>query len=285
MDVGGPDFVYPPPALASAAGGYGRPGRSEPDRPGGACVLSADRHAPRPDAGARRRPTGCCGRAPTTRCGVVVPGAVPAIAHVPVTARRVATRAGAVLPPACACVRHRLGAGTFPVRLAVASRCSRSSALVELGSRATGDPELDRNARVVPFPSRRRVGTVAEGRRDARGARSRSTGARSGRSAVSSTATRSWSTPHSTPYAPLRGRHTLTITRPGADLAPGDGGAATLAAIFLSAAARAHASVKSSLAEDSGVSAPAWARPPAWRPARALRCSGSCLPSNPRGVA
>ena len=25
MDVGGPDFVYPPPALASAAGGYGDP--------------------------------------------------------------------------------------------------------------------------------------------------------------------------------------------------------------------------------------------------------------------
>jgi hypothetical protein len=40
------------------------------------------------------------------------------------------------------------------------------------------------------------------------------------------------------PLTPLRaplaaGRHTLTIVRPGANLAPGDGGAATLAAIFL----------------------------------------------------
>ena len=40
------------------------------------------------------------------------------------------------------------------------------------------------------------------------------------------------------PLTPVRatlaaGRHTLTITRPGANLAPGDGGAATLAAIFL----------------------------------------------------
>ena len=25
LDVGGPDFVYPPPALAAAAGGYGDP--------------------------------------------------------------------------------------------------------------------------------------------------------------------------------------------------------------------------------------------------------------------
>jgi hypothetical protein len=33
------------------------------------------------------------------------------------------------------------------------------------------------------------------------------------------------------------GRHTLTIARPGANLAPGDGGSATLAAIFLVPAA------------------------------------------------
>lgn len=46
------------------------------------------------------------------------------------------------------------------------------------------------------------------------------------------------------PLTPVRatltaGRHTLTITRPGANLAPGDGGAATLAAIFLVPAGRA----------------------------------------------
>ncbi|HTB50911.1 MAG TPA: hypothetical protein VK701_08050, partial [Solirubrobacteraceae bacterium] len=38
-------------------------------------------------------------------------------------------------------------------------------------------------------------------------------------------------TPLRTPLG--AGRHTLTITRPGADLAPGDGGAAMLAAILL----------------------------------------------------
>src|SRR6202012_1899530 len=58
LDVGGPDFVYPPPALASLAGGYGRPVRLDRATPGSLSaypliVTRRDPSASRPPAAYR----------------------------------------------------------------------------------------------------------------------------------------------------------------------------------------------------------------------------------------
>ena len=44
LDIGGPDFVFPPGALAGLAGGYGRP--VELGQPGRTAILPPDRHPP-----------------------------------------------------------------------------------------------------------------------------------------------------------------------------------------------------------------------------------------------
>ncbi len=70
LDLGGPDFVYPPPALADAAGGYGEPVDLDRVAPGAllAYPLIITRRDPAASRAAGGLPT-AAGRAPTTRCG------------------------------------------------------------------------------------------------------------------------------------------------------------------------------------------------------------------------
>ena len=69
LDVGGPDFVYPPPALAAPRGGYGDP--VELDRVAPAALLDYPLIITRRDPAASRPPSAyrSSGRAPTTRSG------------------------------------------------------------------------------------------------------------------------------------------------------------------------------------------------------------------------
>ncbi len=269
MDIGGPDFVYPPPALAAAAGGLRQAGRPGQDRSGGAAVLPADRHTPRPNAPcARRRPTDCCGRASTTRCGGGE-RTLPRRSRTWRSQRRWPGR-GPSAPRSAVWPQWRLLEGTGPPAVHCVSKhpsvVNRRRALGRreprppgsagrgarprtgcgatqtnppppwLGAHAGGDRDarLGNFARELRAAPHRHVGTVVEGRGDA-GGRCRDRRPRAGvGSAASSTATR-WSQTCSLLCArpSAAGRHTLTIARPGASLAPGDGGAATLAAIFL----------------------------------------------------
>ncbi len=71
LDVGGPDFMFPPRAIALA--GHGHPVNL--DRVPPAALLSYPLIVTRrdPAVAARRPPTACSGTAPTTRCGVALP--------------------------------------------------------------------------------------------------------------------------------------------------------------------------------------------------------------------
>jgi hypothetical protein len=207
MDVGGPDFAYPPPALAAAASGYGRPVALDRIAPAAllAYPLIVTRRDPtvvRPPAAYRLLWRGVYyqvwGRIP----GAPSRGAVPAgardtqIVNVPL--------ARTVRPPGWALSRKGVvmgGAGTLSATFILAHGGAwelwlKGDIMRALTVRIDGltlgtlGGQLDGNSLVINAltPLRTRLGA---------------------------------------------GRHTLTITRPGADLAPGDGGAATLAAIFL----------------------------------------------------
>ena len=141
MDVGGPDFVYRPPALASAAGGYGDPVDLKKDRsrsflpPYPLIVTRRDPTAPPP---ACRLPT--CGRASITRCGVaawVAPK--PALVHL----------AAVRFAPSAGC-----GTGCSSGRFLLA----RGGTLV--GARATAADPLLRSKRTVFALTRLGAGRV-----------------------------------------------------------------------------------------------------------------------------
>jgi hypothetical protein len=207
MDVGGPDFVYPPPALASAAGGYGDPVDLNKIAPVAFAsypliVTRRDPTVARPPAAYRLLSQGVYyqvwGRVPGGILrGRPSPGArVTRLVNVPL--------ARTVRPAGWKLSRKGIvmgGAGTLNVTFALPHggvwelwlKGDVMRALtVRIDGRTLGTlgGQLDGNSLVVNVltPLRRRLGA---------------------------------------------GRHTLTITRPGADLAPGDGGAATLAAILL----------------------------------------------------
>ncbi|HXC46230.1 MAG TPA: hypothetical protein VNU24_06450 [Solirubrobacteraceae bacterium] len=207
MDVGGPDFVYPPPALAAAAGGYGKP--VDLDRIAPAAFASYPLIVTRRDPSAVRPPAAyrllwqgvyyqVWGRAPRGGLhGKTFSGAGPGqLVNVPL-ARTVRphrwrlSRKGMVMGGA-----GNLSATFVLPRGGVWELWLKGDVMRALTVRIDGrilgrlGGQLDGNSLVVNVltPLRRRLGV---------------------------------------------GRHTLTISRPGADLAPGDGGAATLAAIFL----------------------------------------------------
>jgi hypothetical protein len=206
MDVGGPDFVYPPPALVAAAGGYGDPVDLDKIAPALASypliVTRRDPTAPRPPAVYRLLWQGVYyqvwgrvpGRAQRGRSSggkrVIRFVKVP-LAHTVRPLDWTLSRKGIVMG----------GAGTLRAMFILPH-----SGVWELWLK--GDVMRALTVRVDGL----KLGTL---------------GAQlDGNSLVVNALT------------PLRarldaGRHVLTISRPGADLAPGDGGAAMLAAIFL----------------------------------------------------
>jgi hypothetical protein len=204
MDVGGPNFVYPPPALASAAGGYGDPVDLNKIAPAAFAsyrliVTRRDPTVLRPPAVYRLLWQGAYyqvwGLAQSTSRGKLPSRArlarlvkVP-LAHTFHPPRWRLSRKGIVMN----------GAGTLSAPFVlphggVWELWLKGDVMRALTIRIDGlklgrlGGQLDGNSLVV------NVLTPLRTRLDA-------------------------------------GRHTLTISRPGADLAPGDGGAATLAAI------------------------------------------------------
>jgi hypothetical protein len=206
MDVGGPDFVYPPPALASASGGYGDPVDLNKIAP--AALLSYPLIVTRRDPTAIRPPAvyrllwqgvyyQVWGRVQSTSRGRPSGRArLARLVKVPL--------ARTFRPPGWRLSRKGIvmnGAGTLSARFSLPD-----GGLWELWLK--GDVMRALTVRVDGLE----LGTLG--------------GQLDGNSLVVNVLT------------PLRarldaGRHTLTISRPGVDLAPGDGGAATLAAIVL----------------------------------------------------
>ncbi len=207
MDVGGPDFVYPPPALAAAAGGYGKPVDLNKIAPAALAsypliVTRRDPTAVRPPAAYRLLWQGVYyqvwGRVPggASRDRLFGGGRVVGLVKVPLahTARPLdwtVSRKGIVMG----------GAGTMSATFVLPHGGAwelwlkgdvMRALTVGIDGRTLGTlgGQLDGNSLVVNVltPLRIRLGA---------------------------------------------GRHRLTISRPGADLAPGDGGAATLVAIVL----------------------------------------------------
>ncbi|HEX4114485.1 MAG TPA: hypothetical protein VHY18_01260 [Solirubrobacteraceae bacterium] len=204
MDIGGPDFVYPPPTLAAAAGGYGDP--VDLDKVAPAALLSYPLIVTRRDPTAPRPPSvyqllwqgvyyQVWGRVPSaSRRGLSGAARLARLVKVPL--------ARTFRPPGWRLSRKGIvmnGAGTLSARFilphgGVWELWLKGDVMRALTVRIDGlelgtlGGQLDGNSLVVNVltPLRTRLGA---------------------------------------------GRHTLTISRPGADLAPGDGGAATLAAI------------------------------------------------------
>jgi hypothetical protein len=237
LDVGGPDFVYPPPALAAAAGGYGRP--VELDRIAPATLLAyplilarRDPSAVRPAAAYRLLWEGVYYQVWARR-----PRAPAALVHVALSGSRRARcgKLARVVSFARAHEGRLVGSRApelVPVPLARTIRPSGWSLArpgIEMGRAGT----LHASFR-LPHGGAWELWLKGELMREVHVAIDAhplgSLGAQlDGNSLVPNT------------LSPLRatlsaGWHTLTLTRGAADLAPGDGGAAVLAAIFLAPA-------------------------------------------------
>ncbi len=206
MDVGGPDFVYPPPALAVAAGGYGDPVDLNKIAPAAFAsypliVTRRDPTVPRPPAAYRLLWQGVYyqvwGRVQSAWSGRLSGGArLARIVTVPL--------ARTSRPPGWRLSRKGIvmsGAGTLSARFVL-----HHGGVWELWLK--GDVMRALTVRIDGL----KLGTLG--------------GQLDGNSLVVNVLT-----PFRTRLS--AGRHTLTISRSGADLAPGDGGAATLAAIVL----------------------------------------------------
>jgi hypothetical protein len=207
VDVGGPDFVYPPPALVAAAGGYGDP--VELDKIAPATFASYPLIVTRRDPSSSRPPVAyrllwqgvyyqVWGRIPRGALRSRQSSAMHATRLVKVRLARTVRPAGWKLSGKGIVMG---GAGTLSATFALPhggvwelwlKGDVMRAITVRIDGLALGrlGGQLDGNSLVVNVltPFRIRLGA---------------------------------------------GRHTLTISRPGADLAPGDGGAATLAEIFL----------------------------------------------------
>ncbi|HXW59870.1 MAG TPA: hypothetical protein VEJ23_10380 [Solirubrobacteraceae bacterium] len=237
LDIGGPDFVYPPPALAQIAGGYGRPVNLQRALPAAlsAYPLIITRRNPaavRPPAAYRLAWQGTYYQVWQRQ-----PSAPPALAHVALTggpaaqcaqiarvaaspaargAQLVAATAPTVvrIPPQRAA--HPRGWGRVHGSLVLSRPGSLSATFV---TPRAGDWTVWLEGRLMPAVTvdvdGRRLGTIA--------------GQLAGNSLVPDTMT------------PLRvrlaaGAHRLTITRGGFTLAPGGGGTAVLDGVLVAPA-------------------------------------------------
>lgn len=267
MDVGGPNFVYPPPSLAGAAGGHGHP--VELDRIAPAKLLAYPTIVTRRDPAAIRPPAAyrLLWQGVYYQVWGRRPGALPALAHI------------AVAPPPAPVLTTRPGF-SHPARVAarttlVRTRCVRA---VEAALRAPTARRRANKVRLVaalapqlitvPIPRshlRRPAGWTRAGERILmtrpgslrlafrlphrglwrvwlQGDVMRPVHlAVDGRPLGSLGAQLGGNTLVANTLSPLTvrlaaGPHTLTIARPGASLAPGDGGAAVLAGVFLTPA-------------------------------------------------
>jgi hypothetical protein len=242
MDVAGPDFVYPPPALAAAAGGYGEPVDLDKIAPAALAsypliVTRRDPTAVRPPAAYRLLWQGVYYQVWARRRG-----ARPALAHLALSGSpqarcaRIARLAAAVRAPSRGSSQGKgetLVGALAPQLLAVPlKRTTRPPGwgLARPGI-VMGRPGMLRASFDLPHAGIWRLWLKGEIMRAVRiaidGRRLGSIGGQlDGNSLVANTLT-----PLSAALA--AGPHTLTIARPGASLAPGDGGAAVLAAIDL----------------------------------------------------
>jgi hypothetical protein len=236
LDIGGPDFVYPPAALAGLAGGYGRPvalDRAAPDSlrayplivtrrdlsaspPPAAYVLL--RHGAYYEVWGRRR------------------AAKPALAHIAADGRPLACARVQQAVRRARAARARPVAAVAPelVRVAIA----RAKRPAGWGRQRNGLAMRRAGTLSVPFEVPRSgvydvwlqgqfmppMGVAVDGR-----ALGSISGQLAGNSLVPDTAT---------PIAVRlsAGRHRLAVTRPGFSLAPGNGGAAVLDAALLTPA-------------------------------------------------
>ena len=236
LDVGGPDFVYPPVALAGLAGGYGRPVALDRASPGSLSaypliVTRRDLSASPPpaayallwhgtyyDVWGRRR------------------GAKPALAHVASAGRtlacarvlRVVRRARAAHARAIAAVAPEI----VRVPIARATRPAgwgreRKGFAMRRAGTLSAQFEIPRSGAYEVWLQGQfmaAVGVAVDGR-----VLASLSGQLAGNSLVPDTAT-----PIAVRLAP--GRHRLSVTRAGFSLAPGNGGAAVLDAAFLTPA-------------------------------------------------
>jgi hypothetical protein len=241
LDVGGPDFVYPPPALAALAGGYGEPVRLERARPGALAgyrliVTRRDPAAGRPPSAYTLVRQGAYYQVWRRR-----PGAPAALRHLAL-AGNAASQCGRIRGLAAIASRQpRLGAARLTAAAAVPivsvsllrARHPRHWGRERGGLVMSRAGTLSASVR-VPFAGRWEVWlrgqlmptvTLAvDGHRLARIG-----GELSGNSLV----------PDAVPPIPVRvgaGAHLLTLTRGEPTLAPGDGGAAVIDQILLAPA-------------------------------------------------
>ncbi len=237
LDIGGPDFTYPPPSAAAAAGGYGEP--VQLDRVAPRALLAYPLIVTRRDPLASRPPSAyrLIWQGSYYQVWKRTPGAAPAIAHIALSgapalqctaiarlARLPGARGGSLVgaqapelvPISLARSTHPAGWGHQRDGL-VMSRPGELSATFELP--ATGQWEVWVQGQIMPT-----VQLALDGRPLA------SIGGQlAGNSLV----------PDTVPPIPLRlsaGAHRLSVTRPGSSLAPGDRGSAVLDAVFLTPA-------------------------------------------------
>jgi hypothetical protein len=237
LEVGGPDFVYPPPALASLAGGYGRPVRLDLASPQSLhgyplIVTRRDPSASRPPAVYRLAWQGAYYQVWQRRSGevpalehVAAPGQAPlACARVRDIARVARAQSLAVVgAPTPELVRVRLRRASHPrgwgrthggFAMQHPGMLSASFTLPRAGSwqlwlQGQFMPSIDLAIDSIPLVS------IA--------------GQLAGNSLVPDTAG-----PFDVRLA--AGRHTLSLTRRGFSLAPGNGGAAVLDDAFFTPA-------------------------------------------------
>jgi hypothetical protein len=236
LDVGGPDFVYPPPALAAAAAGYGHPVSLDALAPAALAsyaliVRRVDPSASRPPAAYRLH-----WRGHYYELWERAPGAAPALVHRALKgdAAQQCRAIGSLASSGPPGVRVSAAVAAWPVRVSLASarrprgwgRLRRGLVMkrpgrleVRFSLPSAGRWEVWVQGQIMP-----RVGLAVDGRGIGSIAAELS-----GNSLVPDT------------IGPLAvslegGSHVLSVVRGAVTLAPGDGGAAVLHAIFLTRA-------------------------------------------------